>query len=149
VDYGSKDGSNQALLRTISFAYDYFDSGEGSGYKNDQSSWYYHIKRSPEVLVNVNDPNGGVGPPLRRADDPERVKGPFSGFTLFGEKAFVIGKEAIQDLGELTKTVLHELFRLKNSAAKGGKTSQDLITKETRDAATFADEAYEAAFKNN
>lgn len=71
--------------------------------------------------------------------------GPFSGFTLFGEQGFVIGKEALKSSTEISKTVLHETFRISTSAAKsGGSVSQKLLTKETNAAATFADRAFKA-----
>jgi hypothetical protein len=45
----------------------------------------------------------------------------FSGFTLFGENGFVIGKEALRSSDELMKTVLHECYRLATSSVKSKK----------------------------
>jgi RHS repeat-associated protein len=63
-----------------------------------------------------------------------------SGMTLFGENGFVIGRDAFASTGELGRTVLHELYRLSHSAAAGG-VSGALASKETADAARFAERA--------
>ncbi|MGN7758086.1 DUF6443 domain-containing protein [Chryseobacterium sp. 22532] len=64
---------------------------------------------------------------------------PFSGFTLFQEDAFVIGKEAFSSPLELRKTLLQELYRLNSSALKGKNVTQEVVTSETKAAFDFAD----------
>lgn len=64
---------------------------------------------------------------------------PMSGMTLFSEKAFVLGKEAFSSPKELAKTILHELYRLENSAM--GATNGAKAASETRAAANFAERA--------
>jgi RHS repeat-associated protein len=71
--------------------------------------------------------------------------GPFSGFTLFGEKGFVIGKEALASSTELSKTVYHETFRLATSTAKtNGFVSQSVITTETKMTTDFIEKVVNA-----
>jgi len=65
---------------------------------------------------------------------------PASGMTMFGENGFLIGREAFRSAGELNRTVLHELFRLRNSASSAG-VSGSLATQETRAAFEFAERA--------
>ncbi|MFT3676825.1 MAG: RHS repeat-associated core domain-containing protein [Chitinophagaceae bacterium] len=66
---------------------------------------------------------------------------PSSGFTLMGENGFVLGNEAFQSSGELGKTLLQELYRLKNSAVpKFGLTGAQSST-ETNAAFQFAERA--------
>ncbi|HFA51544.1 MAG TPA: RHS repeat-associated core domain-containing protein [Bacteroidetes bacterium] len=71
--------------------------------------------------------------------------GPFSGFSLFGENGFVIGREALGSQEELTKTLLHELHRLNTSNSSQG-VSQELLSGETMDAFQFAEKAFEKEF---
>jgi LysM repeat protein len=70
---------------------------------------------------------------------------PFSGMTNFGENGFLLGREAFTSETELTKTVLHELYRLTTSVARdtGGG---GLNNAETKAAFEFADRAFNAAF---
>jgi len=72
---------------------------------------------------------------------------PASGFTLFEENAFVIGKEAFKSQAELNKTLLHELYRLNTSGAKSARVSRASAAAETKSAATFAEETYNALYK--
>jgi len=73
---------------------------------------------------------------------------PASGMTLFGEKGFLLGPEAFKSGAELSKTVLHELFRLEVGAARtGAAVSGSLATSETKAAADFAERAFNAIFK--
>jgi hypothetical protein len=74
---------------------------------------------------------------------------PASGMTMFGEDGFILGREAFRDEAELTKTLLHELYRLGMSArgALGDASSmQEVITAETEAAAGFAERAYNLYF---
>lgn len=66
--------------------------------------------------------------------------GPFSGMTNFAGNSFHLGREAFASRAELTKTVLHELFRLRNGA--GSSASGASAIAETRAAASFAERAY-------
>jgi hypothetical protein len=66
--------------------------------------------------------------------------GPFSGMTNFAENTFHLGSNAFTSNVELTKTVLHELFRLSNSS--GGIASAASAAAQTRAAASFAERAY-------
>jgi RHS repeat-associated protein len=63
-----------------------------------------------------------------------------SGMTLFGENGFVLGRNAFSSSGELTKTVLHELYRLTTSARGGASAAS--VANETAAAWRFADRAY-------
>jgi len=55
------------------------------------------------------------------------------GFTSFGINGFVIGNEAFASASELTKTPLHELYRLHHSElAKGRGVDKHTIRAETR-----------------
>ncbi len=65
---------------------------------------------------------------------------PASGMTMFGEEGFLIGPEAFASPSELTKTVLHELHRLRTTASANG-LSADLAAKETKAAFDFAERA--------
>ncbi|MBX3206710.1 MAG: hypothetical protein KF764_16695 [Labilithrix sp.] len=71
---------------------------------------------------------------------------PASGMTLFGENAFVLGREAFTSDAELAKTLLHETQRLTTSRSGGG-VSAELATSETEAAASFAARAYDRYFK--
>lgn len=62
---------------------------------------------------------------------------PASGMTMFGENGFLIGREAFESLQELDRTILHELYRLRNSTSSGG-VSGALATQETEEAFNFA-----------
>jgi hypothetical protein len=70
---------------------------------------------------------------------------PVSGMTLFGENGFLLGREAFVTDAELTKTLLHETYRLTTSQAAAG-VSGSLATSETNAAFTFAQRAFEAHF---
>jgi len=61
--------------------------------------------------------------------------------TLFGEGGFILGRNAFSSARELTKTVLHELYRLNTSAAASG-VSGATAASETAAAAGFADRAF-------
>lgn len=67
---------------------------------------------------------------------------PASGMTMFGENGFLIGREAFDSTEELDRTILHELYRLRNSSSSGG-VSGSLATQETEDAFNFAMRAEE------
>lgn len=73
---------------------------------------------------------------------------PYSGMTISEESGFLLGKEAFSSNEELTKTILHELYRLKTSNIIfwGSATRKD-ITEETGNALAFADYSYENFFK--
>lgn len=63
-----------------------------------------------------------------------------SGMTWFG-RGFHLAPEAFASEGELTKTILHELFRL-NVRAVGVEATGAAATTETSAAAGFADRTY-------
>ena len=65
-----------------------------------------------------------------------------AGFTLFGEDAFLIGREALISSNELKRTVLQELHRLKTSKSADG-LSGPMAGSETRSAQSFSDRAFE------
>lgn len=67
---------------------------------------------------------------------------PFSGFTLMGENGFVLGKEAFVSDAELTKTLLHEIYRLDHSQARTHGVSGEQATSETQAAFGFSQRAY-------
>lgn len=69
-----------------------------------------------------------------------------SGMTMFGENGFLIGNEAFTSNAELSKTVLHELYRLNTSASAAG-VSAGLATQETNAAFEFAKRAFEELLK--
>jgi hypothetical protein len=71
---------------------------------------------------------------------------PASGMTLFGENGFILGREAFTSQAELTKTLLHETFRLVTSQSAAG-VSGELASSETNAAFTFAERAFQAFFK--
>lgn len=66
---------------------------------------------------------------------------PVSGMTLFQEGGFVIGREAVISGGELTRTVLHELYRLNFGLAGRSGVSGSLASYETQAAFNFAQQA--------
>jgi Domain of unknown function (DUF4157) len=70
---------------------------------------------------------------------------PASGMTLFGEDGFIVGREAFTSDAELTKTLLHETFRLVTSQSAAG-VSGEVASSETHDAFTFAERAFKAFF---
>ncbi len=70
---------------------------------------------------------------------------PASGMTLFGENGFILGEEAFASDAELTKTLLHELYRLAMSESATG-ASGALVTSETNAAFSFAERAFGAFF---
>lgn len=63
-----------------------------------------------------------------------------SGMTLFGERGFVIGREAFASDSELAMTVAHEMYRLAMSASAGG-VDAGLVRVETNAAFTFGERA--------
>ena len=67
---------------------------------------------------------------------------PISGMTLFFDNSFVIGKEAFSSRPELIKTILHELYRLNTSTLRGATGIQELVSKETAAAASFAEKTF-------
>lgn len=69
-----------------------------------------------------------------------------SGMTMFGENGFLIGNEAFTSSGELSKTVLHELYRLNTSANSAG-VSAELAAQETKAAFDFAEKAIKELIK--
>lgn len=69
-----------------------------------------------------------------------------SGMTMFGENGFLIGNEAFASNAELSKTVLHELYRLNTSALATG-VSAELAAQETKAAFNFAQRAFEELIK--
>jgi RHS repeat-associated protein len=88
----------------------------------------------------------------------------FSGFTSYSSNSFVIGGDAFKfdKTGEeLTKTILHELYRLNHSLYKGGRhvskgdisragfnSMQELLEAETRAAQNFSDDVFNSIFNN-
>ena len=70
---------------------------------------------------------------------------PFSGMTIFEENGFLLGQQAFSSEEELTKSVLHELYRLATSVARdtGGGGANNA---ETKAAYEFADRAFNAVF---
>jgi LysM repeat protein len=68
---------------------------------------------------------------------------PFSGITNFEGNGFTMGREAFSSESELTKTVLHELYRLTTSVARGS-AGGGLNNAETAAAFQFADRAAQA-----
>jgi len=66
--------------------------------------------------------------------------------TMFGENGFIIGNEAFASSTELSKTVLHELYRLNTSASAKG-VSKELVKQETKAAFEFAKRAFEELIK--
>ena len=67
---------------------------------------------------------------------------PASGMTMFGENGFLIGNEAFQTQAELTKTVLHELYRLSTSTVQATGATAGAAASETEAAFQFAEKAY-------
>jgi len=67
---------------------------------------------------------------------------PSSGFTLFGEKGFVIGPEAFSSESELAKTVAHESHRLATTESAGG-VGADLANAESNAAFNFAEQTWQ------
>ena len=61
-----------------------------------------------------------------------------------GENGFLIGREAFTSEAELSKTVLHELYRLTTSVAKTAGVTAESAAAETKAAADFAEKAYAA-----
>jgi LysM repeat protein len=70
---------------------------------------------------------------------------PASGLTNFAENGFVIGREAFTSEAELTKTILHELYRLTTSVLRGSADATG-VTTETKAAFEFAERAWSRAF---
>ncbi len=70
---------------------------------------------------------------------------PASGFSLQGENAFVLGKDAFTSSTELTKTILHELYRL--AFQDGSAASGPFATVTTNMAADFAEAAFDVLSK--
>jgi hypothetical protein len=67
----------------------------------------------------------------------------FSGFTSFGENGFAVGREALGSPSELTRTLLHEIYRLeRSSVATGRAIGQADIANETAEVAAFVQRAY-------
>lgn len=66
----------------------------------------------------------------------------YSGFTNFESGGFSIGPDAFKSPEELKKTIFHEPYRLKSSQAAGG-VGGELAANETRNAASFADKAFD------
>jgi hypothetical protein len=69
-----------------------------------------------------------------------------SGMTMFGENGFLIGNEAFTSNAELSKTVLHELYRLNTSVSATG-VSAELAAQETNAAFDFAIRAFKELVK--
>ncbi|MBN8641141.1 MAG: hypothetical protein J0L86_04945 [Flavobacteriales bacterium] len=65
---------------------------------------------------------------------------PASGFTLMEENGFVLGPQAFKTEAELSKTLLQELFRLKNSKVPEKGLSGGQATSETNAAFEFAEQ---------
>ncbi|UUZ82696.1 hypothetical protein LJK88_01060 [Paenibacillus sp. P26] len=70
---------------------------------------------------------------------------PASGMTMFGENGFLIGREAFSSSAELTKTVLHELYRPTTIASASG-VSAEVAVQETQAAFKFAERAFQQVF---
>jgi hypothetical protein len=103
------------------------------------------ILKSKQLLIDAFDAGKSVDLKIAGRTINIEPSNPYSGFTLFGENSFSLGKEAFQSNEELTKTLLHELYRLQNSAKTA--TSGAKVTKETHDAWSFAEKMYNAIFK--
>lgn len=67
----------------------------------------------------------------------------YAGMTLFGENGFVLGPRAFTSEADLARTILHECYRLENSASSEG-VSGSMATEETADAHDFAMNSYSA-----
>jgi LysM repeat protein len=72
-------------------------------------------------------------------------KWPFSGITNFEGNGFTIGGQAFSSESELIKTLLHELYRLTTSVARGS-AGGGVNNAETTAAFEFAERGYQAAF---
>jgi hypothetical protein len=73
---------------------------------------------------------------------------PASGMTMFGENGFLIGREAFASEAELTRTLLHELYRLSTSSVgRGAGASGAAVASETQAAFQFAERAFNAVFR--
>lgn len=70
---------------------------------------------------------------------------PFSGLTNFGGNTFHLGEEAFASRPELTRTVLHELFRLGNGVGTGASGAS--AASETQAAFNFAQRAFTVGSK--
>jgi len=64
------------------------------------------------------------------------------GMTLFGEDGFIIGQGAFARAGELEKTLLHELRRLRMSQVRTDGATAAQVLEETKDAASFAERVF-------
>lgn len=131
-------------------------AGVVSGVANAAASGFSVAERS--VIRTASEVLRKGGPDLLKAFESGQAKefviagqkiivqpdAPISGMTLFGEKAFVIGKDAFTSKAEFVKTVLHETYRL--NMQQGGAASGASATATTRAAADFAERAY-SAFK--
>jgi hypothetical protein len=77
---------------------------------------------------------------------------PYSGLTNFEQNGFVLGRYSFSSQAELTKTLLHELYRLETSQLGRGVVPeqaagmQEIVSAETEAAANFAEEAFEKYF---
>ena len=80
-------------------------------------------------VINVNPDYRGSGMTLGLGGNSEDLPG------------FVLGKQAFSNDEELTKTLLHELWRLETTSAAGG-VADELVSEETAGAYSFADQAY-------
>jgi len=98
-----------------------------------------NILKESNLLVEAYQAGKGIEMKIAGRTIIVEPEAPMSGMTLFGEKAFVLGKEAFASAEELAKTVLHELYRLTNSS--GGATNGAKAAQETKAAASFAERA--------
>lgn len=69
----------------------------------------------------------------------------YKAITNFAGNGFTLGREAFESTEELTKTLLHEIYRLSTTKANGG-VSGSLITQETKSTEKFVNEAFDAFF---
>jgi hypothetical protein len=68
-----------------------------------------------------------------------------SAVTNFEQNTFTLGPNAFNSEGELTKSLLQELYRLSSSKASGGLTGP-LATQETKTTEGFVNSAFETFF---
>lgn len=75
---------------------------------------------------------------------------PYEAMTLRGKpgepSGFVLGAAAFRSDAELTRTLLHETYRLTTSQSAAG-VSAELAAQETKDAFSFAQRAWEVFFQ--
>lgn len=72
---------------------------------------------------------------------------PWSGMTLFEDNAFLVGRQAFTSEAELSKTILHELYRLHTSViGREAAATGSAVAAETQAAFEFAERAFAEFF---